>query len=144
MDRHKIEKLNGQSFRHKKKSSSKLLQAYIQFVFNESARYQNLSTHSSSPVDFTMHALSQMHCLRAYKTKCSRITKKCLRKKSCRFDENKIFSIIVLPAHVQYGDNESIFFLVSDDSTNILLPVDFTVYALYSHGKATFQEEQSE
>ena len=38
-------------------SSSKLLHAHVQYVFNESVKYQNFSTNSSSQVDFIMHAL---------------------------------------------------------------------------------------
>ena len=48
-------------------SSSKLFHAHVQYVFNESAKYHNFSTNSSSEVDFTMHALSQLY-LSAYKT----------------------------------------------------------------------------
>ena len=49
-------------------SCSKPLQAHVQYIFNESVKYQNLSTNSSSPVYFTMHVLSQLHHPRAYKT----------------------------------------------------------------------------
>ena len=37
--------------------SRKPLHAHVQCVFNESAKYKNLSTNSSSQVDFTTHAL---------------------------------------------------------------------------------------
>ena len=49
-------------------SSSKLIHEHVQYVFNESAKYQNLSTNFSSQIDFIIHAVSQMHHLRAYKT----------------------------------------------------------------------------
>ena len=49
-------------------SSSKLLHVQVQYVFNESAKYQNLSTNSLSQDDFTIHALSQLQHLRAYNT----------------------------------------------------------------------------
>ena len=39
-------------------SRSKPLHAHVQYVFNESAKYGNLSTNSSSQDDFTMHVLS--------------------------------------------------------------------------------------
>ena len=49
-------------------SRSKHRHAHVQYVFNESAKYHNLLTNSSSQVDFTMHALSPLHHLRLYKT----------------------------------------------------------------------------
>ena len=42
-------------------SSNKPHYVHVQYVFNESAKYQNLSTNSSSQFDFTMHALYQLH-----------------------------------------------------------------------------------
>ena len=47
-------------------SSSKLFHEHVQYVLNESAKYQNLSTNSLSLIDFTMLAVSQMNYLRAY------------------------------------------------------------------------------
>ena len=54
-------------------SIKKLLHTHVQYVFNESSKYQNLSTNSLSQDDYTMFVLSQMYMyyLRAYKTEGS-------------------------------------------------------------------------
>ena len=40
-------------------SSIKLLHAHVQYIFNESAKYQKMSTSSLRQFDFTKHGLSQ-------------------------------------------------------------------------------------
>ena len=52
------------------------------------------------------------------------------------------FSIILLLAYVQYVHNKSVKYQIS--STQTLRQVNFTRHALYSHAKATSQEEQRE
>ena len=101
--------------------------------------YQNLSTNSSSQDDVIMHALSKLHHVRA--SKKSRIIKKWLSEKSCCFDENNLFSIILLPEHVQYVCNESAKYQIA--STNIRDELTSPCMH-YCHAKATIQEEQWE
>ena len=48
---------------------------------------------------------------------------------------------MLLPADVQYDYNDSPKILIA--LTNTLRQVDFIGYALYSHAKETFQEEQT-
>ena len=95
--------------------SSKPLHAHVQYVFNESAKYQNLSTNSLCQADFTTQALSSAPSQSIQKPSSQELPKNGCEK-SCYFNKNIFFSIILLP--VQYVCNE--FAKYQTASTNIL------------------------
>ena len=94
-------------------SCSKLLYTHVQYVFNKSAKNQNVSAKNItlSQVDFTIKVLFQMHHLnnssQSIQNPVEKNNQNKIAEKSCHFDENNFISIILLPAPIQYVCNES-------------------------------------
>ena len=141
MDWHKWQSLRGSHFVKKDFSSSKLLCLHVQYVL-----LMNLQSIRICQQILQVKLISP--CMHYLRCSISEHTKSCIQKlpkngfvkKAVILMKTIYFSIILLPAHGHYVCNKSEKYQTA--STSTLGQVDFTMYALYSPGKATFQEEQ--